>query len=174
MGRDLRGFISSTWLFLAAIFLLSISVVNGQTPSSRSTEEEVATVTNRPAGTAATASVPVFADYRGVTIGMAAEDARSKLGRVEKGARQDFLVVSERESAQIYYDDQGKVMAVSIDYFGDKSNAPTPEAVLGTALEPKADGSMYQLNRYPNAGYWVSYNRTAGDKPIVTITMQKM
>lgn len=24
------------------------------------------------------------------------------------------------------------------------------------------------------AGYWVSYNRTAGDKPIVTITMQKM
>ena len=38
-------------------------------------------------------------------------------------------------------------MAISIDYFGDNSKAPTAEAVLGTALEPKADGSMYQLNR---------------------------
>lgn len=75
---------------------------------------------------------------------------------------------------RIYYDEKGKVIAISIDYFGDNSNAPTPEAVLGTALQAKADGSMYQLNRYPEAGYWVSYNRTAGDKPIVTITMQKM
>jgi len=33
---------------------------------------------------------------------------------------------------------------------------------------------MCQLNRYPEAGYWVSYNRIAGDKPIVTITVQKM
>jgi len=31
---------------------------------------------------------------------------------------------------------------------------------------------MYQLKRYPDAGDWVSYNRTAGDKPIVTITMK--
>jgi hypothetical protein len=46
--------------------------------------------------------------------------------------------------------------------------------VLGVALDAKADGSMYQLNRYPDAGYWVSYNRTAGAKPIVTITIQKM
>jgi hypothetical protein len=46
--------------------------------------------------------------------------------------------------------------------------------VLGTELQAKPDGSMYQLNRYPEAGYWVSYNRTAGDKPIITITMQKM
>ncbi len=116
----------------------------------------------------------MFTDYRGVTIGMTADEVRSKLDRAKKGERQDFLAVSERESAQIYYDDQGKVMAISIDYFGDDSKAPTAEAVLGTALEPKADGSMYQLNRYPDAGYWVSYNRTAGDKPIVTITMQKM
>jgi hypothetical protein len=46
--------------------------------------------------------------------------------------------------------------------------------VLGVELIAKPNGSMYQLVRYPDAGYWVSYNRTAGDKPIVTITMQKM
>ena len=59
------------------------------------------------------------------------------------------------------------------ELLGDNSNAPSP-AALGTELQTKADGSMYQLNRHPEAGYWVSYNRTAGDKPIVTITMQKM
>jgi hypothetical protein len=46
--------------------------------------------------------------------------------------------------------------------------------VLGVELQAKPDGSMYELERYPAAGYWVSYNRTAGDKPIVTITMQRM
>ena len=175
MGSNLRSFISSTWLLLPGIVLiLAVSVVKGQTISSESTQEEVATVTNPIAGTAAKANVPVFTDYRGVTIGMTADEVRSKLDRAKEGDRQDFLVFSDRESAQVYYDDQGRVMAISIDYFGDNSKAPTAEAVLGTALEPKADGSMYQLSRYPDAGYWVSYNRTAGDKPIVSITMQKM
>ena len=64
--------------------------------------------------------------------------------------------------------------AISIDYFAGDTSAPSPEAVLGVDIQAKADGSMYQLNRYSQAGYWVSYNRTAGDKPIVTITMQKM
>jgi hypothetical protein len=104
---------------------------------------------------------------------MTATEVRAKLERLKKGDGQVFLVFSEHESAQIYYDDNGNVTAISIDYFGD-SHAPAPEAVLGVGLEAKADGSMYQLNRYPDAGYWVSYNRTAGDKPIVTITMQKM
>jgi hypothetical protein len=116
----------------------------------------------------------VFDDYRGVAIGMTADEVRSKLKNVKKGDHQDFLNSSEHETAQIYYDDKGKVTAISIDYFGDNSSAPTPEMVLGTAIAAKPDGSMYQLNRYSEAGYWVSYNRTAGDKPIVTITMQKM
>jgi hypothetical protein len=175
MGSNLKSFISSTWLLLPAIVLiLAVSVVKGQTISSEPIQEEVATVTHPTASTAATANTPVFTDYRGVTIGMTADEVRSKLDRAKEGDRQDFLVFSDRESAQIYYDDQGKVTAISIDYIGDNSKDPTAEAVLGTALEPKADGSMYQLHRYPDAGYWVSYNRTAGDKPIVTITMQKM
>ena len=175
MGKNLRKFIASTWLLVSAIVLiLAVSVVNGQTTSNRSTQEEVATAENPTASKTATANTPVFTDYRGVTIGMAADDVRSKLDRIKEGTRQDFLVYSERESAQIYYDDKGKVMAISVDYFGENSKTPTPEAVLGTTLKPKADGSMYQLDRYPDAGYWVSYNRTAGDKPIVTITIQKM
>ena len=143
--------IRSTLLLLPA-FILAISVSNAQSVSN----------------------APVFKDYRGITIGMSTDETRSKLDRLKKGDGQDFLVFSEHESAQIYYDASGKVTAISIDYFGDKNGAPAPEAVLGTTIQAKPDGSLYQLNRYPEAGYWVSYNRTAGDKPIVTITMQKM
>ena len=155
------------------LLILTFSVANGQTASSPAMQEKVATAIHKPA-TNATVNVPVFKDYRGVKIGMTAEEVRAKLEGLKEGKRQDLLVISERESAQIYYDDQGKVTAITIDYFGDNSTPPSPETVLGAALQAKADGSMYQLNRYPNAGYWVSYNRTAGAKPIVTITMQKM
>jgi hypothetical protein len=175
MGINLRSFIRSTLLLLPAIVLiLSASTANGHIIVNPPAQEEAATVVNPSASNAATANVPLLKDYRGIRIGMTADEVRAKLDRLNKGDRQDFLVFSERESAQIYYDDASKVTAISIDYFGDNSNPPAPEAVLGAALQAKADGSMYQLNRYPEAGYWVSYNRTAGDKPIVTITMQKL
>jgi len=154
--------IRPTFLLLPVVLIVG-SIANAQT---------VAKVSS-PATTPAKPNVPVFADYRGVKIGMAADEVRSKLDGIKKGDGQDILNFSEHETAQIYYDDKHQVTAISIDYFGDNS-APTPEAVLGAALTPKPDGSMYQLNRYSDAGYWVSYNRTAGDKPIVTITMQKM
>ena len=148
--------------------LLTLAIV-----SICSAQDQVATVVNS-STTKAPANAPVYTDYRGVSIGMTADEVRSKLNGIKKGDRQDFLPLSEYESAQIYYDDKNKVTAISIDYIGDASKAPTPEKVLGVGIQPKADGSMYQLNRYPEAGYWVSYNRTAGDKPIVTITIQKM
>lgn len=158
----------SKFLLVPAI-LIVCSVANAQTAPQ---QQQVAV--NSKASSTAAANVPVFADYRGITIGMSADEVRSKVNGLKKGEGQDLLSFSDRESAQIYYDEKGKVTAISIDYFGDKNGAPTPEAVLGAAIEAKPDGSMYQLNRYRDAGYWVSYNRTAGDKPIVTITMQKM
>lgn len=172
MGLNTKNIfrLSMTALVLTLVF----SVANGQTGPSPATQEEVATAINKAPSNDATANVPVFKDYRGVKIGMTAAEVRAKLDGLKEGKRQDFLVFSERESAQIYYDEQGKVIAISIDYFGGNSTPPSPETVLGAALQPKDDGSMYQLNRYPDAGYWVSYNRTAGAKPIVTITMQKM
>ncbi len=157
----------SIFLLVPAI-LITCSIVSAQTAS----QQEVAV--NSKASSTTAANVPVFADYRGIKIGMSADEVRSKVNGVKKGDGQDFLASSEHESAQIYYDDKGRVTAISIDYIGDKNGAPTPEAVLGAAIEAKPDGSMYQMNRYHDAGYWVSYNRTAGDKPIVTITMQKM
>ena len=172
-GDTMKVITSGILTLLILLAIGFISIANAQTTSNSSEQQAVAAVANSPARSSA-AAVPVFKDYRGIHIGMTAEEVRSTLDNIKKDKAQDVFVYSEHESAQIFYDDQGKVTAISIDYFGDNSNVPSPAAVLGTDLQPKADGSMYQLNRYPEAGYWVSYNRTAGDKPIVTITMQKM
>ena len=166
-----RSFTRPIFLLLPVI-LIVCSIANAQTDST-APQEAVAKVSSSMI-TAAKSNVPLFDDYRGVTIDMTADDVRSKLNNVKKGSGQDLVAFSDHETAQIYYDDKGKVTAISIDYIGDNSGAPTPETVLGTTIEAKPDGSMYQLNRYSEAGYWVSYNRTAGAKPIVTITMPKM
>jgi hypothetical protein len=117
---------------------------------------------------------PLFREFKGVTIGMSAEEARAKLGNPqEKDKVQDFFVFSERERARVYYDGEGKVSAVIVTYIGRDSNAPAPSAILGAEVTPKADGSMYHMVQYPKAGYWVAYSRTAGDEPLTIITMQK-
>jgi hypothetical protein len=121
------------------------------------------------------ADKPLFVEYKGVRIGMDADEVRKKLGNpTDKGDVQDFFLFSEKESAQVYYDQGHKVKAVSVNYVGEDSGAPLPKVVLGTDIEAKADGAMYKLVRYPDAGYWVAYSRTGGDDPLVTVTMQKI
>ena len=118
---------------------------------------------------------PLFIEYKGVRIGMDMDEARKKLGEpTDKSDVQDFFQFSEKESCQVYYDKVRKVMAVSVNYVGDASGAPLPKVVLGTEIEAKADGAMYKMVRYPESGYWVSYNKTGGTDPLVTVTMQKI
>lgn len=118
-------------------------------------------------------SEPVYREYKSVSLGTTTEEAREKLGKPKsKGPKQDFYVFSEQETAQVFYREQ-KVFAISVTYIGENSGAPAPMDVLGVDLTPKKNGSMYKLVRYPEAGYWVSYSRTAGKSPITTVTMQK-
>jgi hypothetical protein len=140
------------------------------------TDSQVAEATITEPSTTAAEAAPLFSEYRRVKIGMPASEVRDILERYlkAKGDKQDFLVLSDNETAQIFYDAAGKVTAISIDYAAKNENTPTPMAVLGTDIEPKPDGSMYALKRYPTAGYWISYKRTSGENPIVTITMQAL
>ena len=121
---------------------------------------------------------PVFHEYRGIQIGWLADDVRKKLGNpANKGDEQDYYVFGqgENERVQILYDKTTrKVTTISVDFMNGATDAITPQQVFGADVETKADGSKHKLVRYPKAGYWVSYSRTAGDTPIVTITMQKM
>jgi hypothetical protein len=120
------------------------------------------------------ADKPLYSAYKGVHLDMEASEVRKKLGNpTDKSDVQDFFVFSETESAQVFYT-KGKVMALSVNYVGDKSGAPLPKIVLGTDIEAKPDGAMHKIVRYPDAGYWVSYNRTGGGDPMTTVTMQKI
>jgi hypothetical protein len=147
------------------------------TPPATATASD--TVTQVAAGPASeTASVkgivePLYREYRGVKLGMSADEVRAKLGKPEeKSDEMDFFVFSDTERARVYYQD-GKASAVIATYMGEDAAAPAPASVLGADIEAKPDGSMYRMTPYPKAGYWVAYSRTPGDTPLVMITMQK-
>jgi hypothetical protein len=118
---------------------------------------------------------PVYTAYRGISVGMTSISVRATLDHLkQKSDAQDLFIFSNKESAQVFYDQDGKVMAVSVNYLGPDSGAPSPREVLGEDLQAKGDGSIYKLTRYPAAGYWVSYSRTASEDPLVSITIQKI
>lgn len=121
------------------------------------------------------ASGPIFKDYKGVRIGMSADEVRQKLGTPQvKDKTGDLFLISDVEMVQVVYDKDGKVSAVSITYSSKNEAAPTALSVLGEEVAAGADGRVHKLVRYPMVGYWVAYSRTAGDTPVVSVTMKKM
>ena len=118
---------------------------------------------------------PAFSDFKGVRIGMMADEARKKLGSPQdKGADQDFYIFNDNENAQVFYDKGGTVNAISVNYLSGAHTIPTCKDVFGIDAEAKADGAVYKMVRYPKAGYWVAYSKTAGNDALVTITIQKI
>lgn len=117
---------------------------------------------------------PPFREYKGVHIGMSAEEARKLLGTpTDKDDKQEVFAFGEQESCQVYYDGAKKVSAFYVTFSGSKP-APTAKAVLGEEPEAKQDGSVHKRVTFPKAGYWVSYTRTSGDAPMTIIVLQKM
>lgn len=150
-------------LLAIAIFALGSLLVHAQTPARGAPQIGISDSTDQE---------PLLREYRGVRLGMSAEEARSKLGApADKSDRQDFYTVSETESAQIFYDDARRVRAVSAHY-AEGAAAPAPKSIFGVEVERSADGSVYKLVNYRRAGYWVSYSRSAGDRPVVSVSMQ--
>ena len=118
---------------------------------------------------------PPYSDYKGVRIGMTTDEARAKLGQpTREFENQDLYVISATETVQVYFDDSRKITAIAVDYLGTTNAAPACKAIVGADIQTKPDGSMYKLVRYEHLGFWVSFNRTAGDVPIITVTMQKL
>ena len=141
-----------------------VFTVNINTPSG---QEKVA-------GTDA-ATGPVFKDYKGVRIGMSADEVAEKLGEAAvKDDNEGVFLISDFEMVQVLYDKAGRVSALSITYSAEHTNPPTPLAILGEDVAADADGRIYKLIRYPESGYWVAYSRTAGTAPVVSVTINKM
>ena len=165
MARFLAGIRFSFPTFLLIVTIVSLSSVD-------------ASAQRKPRETAAPASddsPSSFHEYRGVQLGMTADEVRKILGEPkDKGAEQDFYVFNETETAQIVYDKSQKVVTISADFLTQGPNVLTAKQVFGTEVEAKPDGSMYKLVRFPKAGYWVSFNRTSGASPMTTVTLQKI
>ena len=118
---------------------------------------------------------PAFTEFRGVRIGMKADEARKKLGNpTDKSSEQDIYVFNDTQAVQVFYDKTGAVTAISIDFMSGANAVPSAKEVLGSEAAAKDDGSVYKMLRYPKVGYWVSYSRTAGKTPTTTVTMQKI
>lgn len=117
---------------------------------------------------------PAFSDYKGVRLGMSAEEVHGKLGKPELAADdQDYYIISQTETAQIVYDAAHKVRTISFDFL-EGTGAPDYKTVVGPDVQSKPDGSLYKLVTYESLGFWVSYNRNAGVVPMVTITIQRI
>lgn len=163
MTRLLRS--SNFWLLNRALlatisFVIAAGVVSGQT-------------TRKPAGGE---DEPTFHEYRGIKLGWVADEVRKKLGNpVNKSDEQDYYIFNENERAQVYYDAKTRqVTAISVDFMVGATEVITPQQVFGSDFEANADGSKSKLVRYPKAGCWVSYSKTKGDSPIISVTIQKM
>ncbi|MGI8897378.1 MAG: hypothetical protein ACR2IB_03185 [Pyrinomonadaceae bacterium] len=153
---------TSTGLVLLTAFLFQASIPFG-----------VAQAQKTRAGSGDNA--PLFREYRTVQIGMTAEEVRKKLNNPsDKSDEQDFFIFSDNESAQVFYDKSNKVFAISVNFLNGARDMPTAKNVFGSDIPAKPDGSMYKMVRYPKAGCWVSFSRTAGDSPLTTVTVQKI
>lgn len=163
MTRTLKpsGYFRFVTFFLAgASILLAFNMANAQRKAT---------------GQATGDDSPLFHEYRGVQLGMAAEEVRKKLGDPkDKGDEQDFFVFNDTETAQIVYDKMKKVVTISADFLTPGTDVPTAKQVFGAEVEAKADGSIYKMVRFTKAGYWLSYNRTSGASPLTTVTLQKI
>ena len=143
------GYVELTYFLIGAILLLLLgSIAKGQ-------------------------GAPVYREYRGVRLGMTATDVRAKLGEpVMKSNEQDFYIVSQNETTQVVYDAFQKVVTISTDYTNGVG-APEYTAVVGNgALLQRPDGSLFRMVQYDSEGMWVSYNKSAGTVPVVTVTIQ--
>ena len=111
-----------------------------------------------------------YREYRGVHLGMTADETRAKLGTPAlKSDDQDYYIVSANESAQIMYKDQ-KVVMISTDYT-DGVGAPDYHNVVGEGLLQRPDGSLFRMVRNDAERLWVSYNKSTATVPVVTITI---
>jgi hypothetical protein len=125
--------------------------------------------------TVPTPGTSLFSEYRGVKIGMPAADVRTKLGKArDQSDAQDQYIFSDNESALFYYDASKNVNAIMITFQGDVSKAPGAKDVFGQDVPANDQGMIFKMEKYPKAGYWISYTRTTGSDAMVNIALQKM
>lgn len=155
---------------IAMIFFLA-GTICGQTVSGNLQQTDTPPV----AKALAAPAKPLASIYKEVKIGSDADDVKKLLGKPKIDDKDGFFYEMDSELVQIRLDDSAKVRIISVTYPSNSPNTPKYEDIFGSqTVEAKPDGSVYNLVRYPDAGYWIAYSKTAGASPTVTVTMQKL
>ena len=159
-------FVEWIYFLLGILFLLLLAAVIGKGQSETQGMRTVAVRTQ--------IQQPLYREYRGVRLGMTAVEARAKLGEpAMKSDEQDFYTFSANETAQIVYDARQKVVTISTDYIGGVG-APDYKSVVGEGLLQRPDGSLFKMVFHESERFWVSYNKSASETPVVTVTIGTM
>ena len=138
-------------------------------------ESQGAQLSTAAASPAPAPSGPLYREFRGVSIGMTADEARERLGKPkDRDDAMDYFEFSDHQRARVYYDADRKVEAIVATYIGPEGGAPAPEVIVGSSIEFAEDGSGSKKVDYPAEGYWVAYSRTAGDQSFVMVTIKKL
>jgi hypothetical protein len=121
---------------------------------------------------------PFVSDLKGVKVGMTKKEVEGVLGRArvsdDAGMYYSF---SDTQSAQIGLDSEGKVRTIALLFSEGDKHAMSYTDVFGpgTPPAPDANGNVYQMVRYPSAGFWISYSLTnTADSPMTVITMRRI
>ncbi len=164
MRKDKGNILAVLVMFAISTLLVLAWGANAQAQKSQAAVKAVPATTQQ----------PLYTEYKGVRLGMTAEEVRTKLGNPSFADKElGYFVFSDTETAQIGYDTTGKVKIISVDYMNG-TGAPEPRTIVGSELETRENGSLYKVVYYDNLSLSVSYNRTAGPVVIVTISIQKM
>jgi hypothetical protein len=118
---------------------------------------------------------PAVDSVRDIELGMTVEQVKAKLGKPDVEDKTGlYFTLDKGDSVQIGLDADKKVRTVAAIYGAGSKDAPSFTDIFGTdAAAP--EGDVYKLERYPDAGYWVSYSRTnSKDKPVTVIMLRKI
>lgn len=172
-AQSTHKFSANKLFAFAAVLMLLVLLAMVESASSQTTASKF-----KPAEKSSqTLQIPAWQGYKGVTIGMPAADAKAKLGNPTSEDKEGFFYAfTDNETMQVILDSTQKVRLITVMFSNGNPNAPAFEKVFtkDVVAEPKADGSIYKMVRYTEAGYWVSYSRLAGDNPLITVTIQKL
>jgi hypothetical protein len=179
---SMTSFLIVVGFLFAVIFGLSAATTFAQTTTNTG-NSETTTAKNETKTTPVkeekpAALQPVMTEYKGVALGMTADDVRGKMDRKPKVEDKDgfYYVISDNEAVQFVLDADKKVKLISMIYTGASAGVPTSEQVFGkdVTVEPNADGRIYKVINYPESGYWIAYSRSAGENPTTIVTIQKL
>jgi hypothetical protein len=110
-------------------------------------------------------------DYRGVKLGMKAEEVRAAMGKAELSQPdKDRFVIKGDDRLTVYYDN-GAVKAIQL-YIVDPQNAPAWADVVGDAEIIEMESGAKRARRdVAEEGFWVSmYQSKDGAMTTVTIS----